>query len=89
VESVDQKWKEVVKDREQRRSRKDRRRSRLGTVSDSEDPNPTSASGVEQTRKLLRTECLPRGCENLGADGGAVGNALVTSGDDGAEREET
>ena len=61
VESVDQERKEAVKGREQRRSIKDRRRSRLGEVSDSEGQNPTSASGAEQTRRLLLTECLPGG----------------------------
>jgi hypothetical protein len=61
VETVAQNRIEAVKSRKQRRSRKDRRRSRPGEVSDSEDPNPTSASGVEQTRKLSRTECLPGG----------------------------
>jgi hypothetical protein len=61
VETAGQVWKEVVKGREQRRSKKDWRQSRLGKMKYSEDPNPTSASGVEQTRKLLRTVSLPRG----------------------------
>jgi len=61
VESASQVRKEAVKGREQRRSKKNRKRLRLGVVSNSEDPNPTSASGVEQTRKSLRTEDLPRG----------------------------
>jgi hypothetical protein len=61
VESVDQLRKEVVKGRKQRRSRKGRKRSRLGGVSDSEGPDPTSACGAEQTRNSLRTVCLPGG----------------------------
>jgi hypothetical protein len=52
---------EAVQGTEQRRSRKDRKRSRPGIMSDSEGSDPTSASGVEQTRTSLQTEYLPGG----------------------------
>jgi hypothetical protein len=47
AEHVDSRRKEAVKGRQQRRSRKNRRRLRLGEVSNSEGPNPTGASGAE------------------------------------------
>lgn len=61
----------------------------IGCVESSEGRDPRSASGVEQTRKSLRTSSLPGGCENLRAMSDTGGIVFVTSDDRGAEREKT
>jgi hypothetical protein len=65
------------------------RQHTIGCVESSEGRDPRSASGVEQTHKSLRTSLLPGGCESLGAISDTGGTVFVTSGDKGAEREET
>lgn len=55
----------------------------------SEGHNPRSACGVEQTHESFAAYVLSGGCENLWTGRGRAGILLVTSGDDGAEREET
>jgi len=57
--------------------------------SDSEGQDPTSACGMEQAHKWLRTSSLPRGCENLRAERATDETVAVTSSHDGAEREQT
>jgi hypothetical protein len=61
----------------------------IDQVTTSGDRNPRSASGVEQTRKSLRTSILSRGCENLRTGCNRGGTLCCTSDDDGAERAQT